>query len=92
MHKRYHFIFSGTVQGVGFRYTARALAEKYSLTGWAANLVDGRVELEIEGDEADIKKFLDDLRTGFKSYISGVGKEEIASLSKETGFYIKFLR
>jgi acylphosphatase len=92
MRKRYHLFFSGTVQGVGFRYTARALAEKHSINGWVANLIDGRVELEIEGENPDIKSFLNDLRDEFKSYLTATEKEELVPLNEETGFHIKFLQ
>ena len=38
--------FTGTVQGVGFRYYARAAALHLGLTGWVANNWDGSVTLE----------------------------------------------
>ena len=41
---RWHILFEGEVQFVGFRYTARLLAQKLRLTGWVKNLDDGRVE------------------------------------------------
>jgi acylphosphatase len=82
--------FSGSVQGVGFRYTARALAAKHSLSGWVANLIDGRVELEIEGKNSDLDNFLSDLQGEFKSYITGVEKEEAQPLNEDTGFNVKF--
>ena len=44
MHKiRVSLCFYGRVQGVGFRYKLRYLAEKYSVTGWARNEYDGSV-------------------------------------------------
>ena len=42
--------FTGTVQGVGFRYYARAAALHLGLTGWVANNWDGSVTLEAQGD------------------------------------------
>ena len=90
MQKRYHLFFTGSVQGVGFRYTTRALADKYSINGWVANLTDGRVELEIEGKNSDIDIFLSNLQKEFKSYITGIEKNELPLLKKDTGFYIKF--
>ena len=41
--------FTGTVQGVGFRYYARAAALHLGLTGWVANNWDGSVTLEAQG-------------------------------------------
>ena len=39
--------FTGTVQGVGFRYYARAAALHLGLTGWVRNEYDGTVLLEL---------------------------------------------
>ena len=38
---RKHIVFHGRVQGVGFRYTAKYLAQSLGLTGWVANEWDG---------------------------------------------------
>ena len=43
--------FTGTVQGVGFRYYARAAALHLGLTGWVANNWDGSVTLEAQNVE-----------------------------------------
>jgi len=48
MTKRY--LVSGRVQGVGFRYFVRGEAMRLGLTGYAANLADGRVEVLATGD------------------------------------------
>jgi acylphosphatase len=39
----------GRVQGVGFRWWARARALELGLVGWAENLEDGRVRVIAEG-------------------------------------------
>ena len=46
---------SGHVQGVGFRYFVRGLAADRGLAGSARNLPDGRVEVVLEGAEADVR-------------------------------------
>ncbi len=48
--------FAGRVQGVGFRYTARGLAERLGLVGYVENLADGRVRLVAEGPAADLDR------------------------------------
>ena len=55
---------SGRVQGVGFRWWTRARALELGLTGWAANLDDGRVEVVAEGPAADLDALLALLRSG----------------------------
>lgn len=59
---RKHIYFSGRVQGVGFRYRATYLAQSKKLTGWVKNLYDDRVEMEVQGEEANIDRFLKDLQ------------------------------
>ena len=61
MEVRKHIYFSGRVQGVGFRYRATYLAQSRKLTGWVKNLWDDRVEMEVQGDETSIERFLQDL-------------------------------
>jgi acylphosphatase len=58
---RKHIIVSGRVQGVGFRYHARLLAEGLHLTGWVRNLDTGDVELELQGPGQIIEQFLSQL-------------------------------
>jgi acylphosphatase len=56
--KRITVLYSGRVQGVGFRATVRHLACGYDVTGSVRNLPDGRVELVAEGSEAELQAFL----------------------------------
>jgi acylphosphatase len=56
--ERREAIYSGNVQGVGFRYTVRQISQKYRVTGFVKNLSDGRVQLVAEGEPAEIGRFL----------------------------------
>ncbi len=49
--------YSGRVQGVGFRYTAKQTAAGFELTGTVRNLPDGRVELIAEGSRDELDAF-----------------------------------
>jgi len=51
-------IVSGSVQGVGFRYSTRALAMSMKLIGVAENLPDGDVLVIAEGPAEDCQKVL----------------------------------
>jgi acylphosphatase len=55
---RKHILFSGRVQGVGFRYHSSVLARDCNLSGWVRNLGSGDVEMEIQGNPLDIDRFL----------------------------------
>ncbi len=57
-------LVSGRVQGVGYRFFTERVAAKYNILGWSRNLPDGRVELEIEGDEENAKAFIRELEKG----------------------------
>jgi acylphosphatase len=58
MRRRARVFYSGRVQGVGFRYGARAAACGFEVTGFVRNLPDGRVELVAEGEEVEVQAFL----------------------------------
>lgn len=63
-------LVEGEVQGVGFRPAARAKARALGLTGYAANLPDGRVEVVVEGDRDRIEKFLQELCARFSCKVA----------------------
>jgi acylphosphatase len=54
--------YSGCVQGVGFRYTAKTVATGFEVTGIVRNLADGRVELIAEGVREELAAFRDAIR------------------------------
>lgn len=62
--------YSGDVQGVGFRATARAVARRHpAVRGWVRNLADGRVELLADGPADAVAAFLADLRAHMAEHI-----------------------
>jgi acylphosphatase len=61
-HCRLRIFYSGRVQGVGFRYTAKAVAAGFEITGVIRNLPDGRVELIAEGARAELEAFREAIR------------------------------
>ena len=59
---RMHILYSGSVQGVGFRYTAKTVAAGFEVLGLVRNLPDGRVELVAEGDRVELEAFRQAIR------------------------------
>ncbi len=59
---RVHVHYSGRVQRVGFRYTVKSLVPGYDVLGTIRNLPDGRVELVVEGEHAELEGFLQAVR------------------------------
>ena len=91
MHKyvRYKMIFTGRVQGVGFRYKARHVADHYGLTGYVRNEYDGSVLVEVQGTELDIQMFLQNLYQDRYIDIDNLEKREIPVIEEENAFYIE---
>ena len=54
---RMQIYYSGRVQGVGFRYTAKTTAMGFDVTGTVRNLPDGRVEMIAEGEREELEAF-----------------------------------
>ena len=61
---RRHVTVVGLVQGVGYRWFVKELADSMKLSGWVRNREDGSVELEVEGGTAALDGFERRLRTG----------------------------
>lgn len=63
-------LYSGRVQGVGFRYTTKTVATGYEIVGTVRNLEDGRVELIAEGARDELEQFRGAIRdAGLKMFI-----------------------
>src|SRR5260370_34059198 len=56
--------YEGNVQGVGFRWSVRDAAKGFDITGWVRNLPDGRVELQVTGEESEVRAFIDRVGQG----------------------------
>jgi len=69
MQKQIHVIFSGQVQGVGFRFTTESIANQLGLSGWVKNIPGGDVEVVAEGEEAALRDILSRLEDQFSGYI-----------------------
>jgi acylphosphatase len=67
---RLEIFYSGHVQGVGFRYTAKTVAAGFEVNGVIRNLPDGRVELIAEGSREELEAFRAAIYSaGFSSFI-----------------------
>lgn len=84
--RRVHVIYSGTVQGVGFRFTTQRIARTLDLSGFVRNQGDGTVEAVCEGEEPQLEAFLAAVRKSMCGYITN---EEI-SWGPSQGTYTAF--
>lgn len=83
---RKRFCFSGLVQGVGFRYEAKATADQLGLVGWAKNENDGTVTIEAEGAEACIDEFIRVMRSVPRFRITEIPSEDLPVSGVEASF------
>jgi acylphosphatase len=82
------FFVSGRVQGVGYRYFARGVAERLQLTGSVRNLADGRVEVFAIGDDAQLRALKEELLRGPRNaHVSRV--DELEAEGTATAFTIE---
>ncbi|MGL4741530.1 MAG: acylphosphatase [Sarcina sp.] len=79
--RRESFIVKGKVQGVGFRFFVKLNAMKLSLTGFAKNLTNGDVLVEIQGSLDNINKLK-------KLLFKGNGFCKVTSISDEKSIQV----
>lgn len=89
MRLRYRMLLSGRVQGVNLRQQVYKYAKEHGLAGWIVNLPDGKVKLELEGEE----RLLDFAREWIVSEGAGVAqielkRIEVISIKNEKNFHI----
>jgi acylphosphatase len=84
---RLKVIYSGRVQGVGFRYTTKMTARGFDVTGTVRNRSDGTVELIAEGERSELEAFRDAIRL---SELGSAMRDEKASWSPAQGGFRGF--
>lgn len=87
---RKRIVFSGWVQGVGFRYRARHAAELLGATGWVRNEYDGSVTMEIQGTEEQIDGVIEAIGRGRYVKIENMDVRTIPVIDHEQGFWTKW--
>ena len=60
----YRYTVSGRVQGVGFRYFVRTIAEAFDIAGTVCNLPDGAVEIVASGTPENLRAFKEQVELG----------------------------
>ncbi|MEA1904109.1 MAG: acylphosphatase [Actinomycetota bacterium] len=88
--KAVHAWVSGRVQQVGYRQACRSLARSLGLVGWVRNLVDGRVELFVQGEAENVNVLIDWAWSGpSHAWVTGVESDNVASDVTLTDFFIQ---
>ena len=83
--------YAGNVQGVGFRWSIRHIAKGFDITGWVRNLVDGRVELQVNGEEGEVRAFLDAVsQSDLRAHIRNQTENKLPNPVAGHGFEIRY--
>ena len=89
--KRYLMIFEGRVQGVGFRAFVQRLAIQYNCTGTIRNMANGMVEMQIQGEDSQIRIILSKIKEGDRFIrVDDIRKKEIALHPDEKRFEVRY--
>lgn len=83
---RKHLIFSGVVQGVGFRWRAMHAADAVGATGWVRNDRTGTVSMELQGTEAQIDRVIQALDRAPYIRITDINARVIPAEANERDF------
>jgi acylphosphatase len=81
-------IFTGRVQGVGFRYTVRSFSENSGIVGWVRNLPDGSVEMVAEGETSSLDDLVSRIKLYFGGHIRDCLLQKLPATDEYTGFDI----
>ena len=85
-----HIVFSGSVQGVGFRFTALNIANRYHLTGYVRNLPNGSVEMLAQGPAETIDGCIREIEDSFTGNVRQTDIEPITPDPNLKDFRITF--
>jgi acylphosphatase len=71
-------IYSGRVQGVGFRFSVKNIAAGFEVVGSVKNLPDGRVEMHVGAQDSD----------ELHAFLEAIDESDLASFIKEKEMHI----
>jgi acylphosphatase len=83
-------IYTGHVQGVGFRYTVRSIARRYPVKGYVKNLADGSVELVMQGRPEAMSGLVAEVARQFDGNIRHCERRPIQAAETFMNFEIRF--
>ena len=88
---RFRIVYTGRVQGVGFRWQVKHVSESFGVTGFVRNLSDGTVELWVEGEKAEARKMIDAVEVKLRDYWHSKVEDEREGEPQYENFSIDFL-
>ena len=88
---RFRIVYTGRVQGVGFRWNVKDVSESFEVTDFVRNLSDGTVELWVEGEKAEARKMIDAVEGKLRDYWHSKVEDEREGEPQYEDFSIDFL-
>ncbi|WP_220729652.1 acylphosphatase [Apilactobacillus zhangqiuensis] len=67
-NKNIEIIVLGRVQGVGFRYSTKKVADRLNLNGFVQNLMDGTVLIHVSGESSIVDEFVSEIKASPTPY------------------------
>ena len=85
-------VFSGRVQGVGFRFRTDEIAHRYRVGGFVQNQPDGTVLLVVEGEPQEVNPMIDEVKSALAPYIQAVSESPGQSTTQFKQFGIRHFK
>lgn len=82
-------LYSGRVQGIGFRATTAHIASNFDITGWVRNESDSTVRLVAQGNSQTVSDFLDTIQQEFSHNIDHTDISHTQDCEPLEGFSIR---
>jgi acylphosphatase len=87
---RRRILYTGRVQGVGFRQTTCMISNSHAVTGFVRNLPDGKVEAVVEGEASEVERFGAAIADEMRGYIRDVRVESGQPTGEFSGFAVRY--
>ena len=85
-----HFVVRGDVQGVGYRYFTRGVAERLGVKGFVRNLHSGEVEVHAEADDVTLGLFRLELERGPRmARVAEIVEKDVPASGTYSSFLIR---
>jgi acylphosphatase len=89
-NQRRRIVYSGHVQGVGFRFNAANVSRGFAVTGYVRNLADGRVELVAEGAVGELNGFQAAIAESMSGFIRDTNCQDLAPSGEFASFEVRY--
>ncbi|MDA7791813.1 acylphosphatase [Opitutales bacterium] len=83
-------IYTGRVQGVGFRWQVNQIAKFFSCSGFVKNLSDGTVELVVEGTGREVRGMVEKVNDRMQDYWHEIKIDERTGYAHFSEFSIQY--